>query len=322
MAETRPYHPAAADEHPNGGALVADDFDDADSALSAPEQSLQSLRSSVLEFQQENGVSFPEFGDTHSRMMILKSSVLRFNPNMWLLTLRGELALCPKVHGANRVLDVGTGSGLWAIDYADLHPDAEVTGVDLSPIQPSLVPPNCFFEVDDVEKEWTWTKSFDFIMSRVMAGSLADYESYIQKAYDALEPGGYLELQDLHFPHGCDDGTMTEETAIYRLGHLFLEASIALGRPLNPAPTYKGIMEKVGFEDVVQQKLVWLLGTGLGWTKEEVLVFCTSVRAELKSSAIHGYLPIYVVYGKKPEAPVASPSDAPANASAGAPTTA
>lgn len=45
---------------------------------------------------------------------------------MWLLTLRGALALCPKADGAKRVLDLGTGAGTWAIDYADMYPDAEV----------------------------------------------------------------------------------------------------------------------------------------------------------------------------------------------------
>ena len=46
--------------------------------------------------------------------------------NTWLLTLRGALALSPNVDDAKRVLDLGTGSGIWAIDYADTHPDAEV----------------------------------------------------------------------------------------------------------------------------------------------------------------------------------------------------
>ena len=45
------------------------------------------------------------------------------------------------------------------------------------------VPPNCRFEIDDVEKDWTWSKPFDFIYSRVMAGSFSNYEDYIKKAY-------------------------------------------------------------------------------------------------------------------------------------------
>ena len=57
---------------------------------------------------------------------------------------------------------------------------------------PYSVPPNCSFEIDDVEKDWTWSKPFDFIFSRVMAGSFTDYQAYIDKAYayglPSLEP--------------------------------------------------------------------------------------------------------------------------------------
>lgn len=35
-----------------------------------------------------------------------------------------------------RILDVGTGTGIWAMDVADKYPNAEVYGNDLSPIQP------------------------------------------------------------------------------------------------------------------------------------------------------------------------------------------
>ena len=51
---------------------------------------------------------------------------LEIQHDMWLLTLRGALALSPNVDSAKRVLDLGTGSGIWAIDYADTHPEAEV----------------------------------------------------------------------------------------------------------------------------------------------------------------------------------------------------
>ncbi|KAI3528301.1 methyltransferase [Colletotrichum filicis] len=38
-----------------------------------------------------------------------------------------------------------------ATEMGDFFPNAEVTGIDLSPIQPSWVPPNVKVEVDDVE---------------------------------------------------------------------------------------------------------------------------------------------------------------------------
>jgi SAM-dependent methyltransferase len=60
------------------------------------------------------------------------------------------------VDSPQRVLDIGTGTGIWAIDAAELYPGAEVIGTDISPIQPAWVPPNCKFEIDDAEKEWTY----------------------------------------------------------------------------------------------------------------------------------------------------------------------
>jgi hypothetical protein len=40
--------------------------------------------------------------------------------NLWLLTLKGELGLSPKISGpAKRVLDCGTGTGIWAIEYGE-----------------------------------------------------------------------------------------------------------------------------------------------------------------------------------------------------------
>jgi methylase of polypeptide subunit release factors len=61
--------------------------------------------------------------------------------NMTIMMLDNRLGLAPPNEpGVNvkRVLDVGTGTGIWAIDYADEHPDTQVVGVDLSPIQPDL----------------------------------------------------------------------------------------------------------------------------------------------------------------------------------------
>ena len=42
--------------------------------------------------------------------------------------------------------------GIWSMDVAEMFDAATVTGVDIAPIQPSLVPPNCSFEVDDIEQ--------------------------------------------------------------------------------------------------------------------------------------------------------------------------
>lgn len=49
--------------------------------------------------------------------------------NLYLLTLDYKLGLAPpnkEGSGVKRVLDIGTGTGLWAIEFADEHPEAEV----------------------------------------------------------------------------------------------------------------------------------------------------------------------------------------------------
>jgi methylase of polypeptide subunit release factors len=74
--------------------------------------------------------------------------------HLYLLTYDGQLSVIPDMKDKNfqRVLDVGTGTGIWAIDYgmssghfedtakqriADENPLAEVLGIDISPDQPS-----------------------------------------------------------------------------------------------------------------------------------------------------------------------------------------
>ena len=53
----------------------------------------------------------------------------------------GNLHLAPLTN-PRRVLDIGAGSGIWCIDFAEVFPAAEVLGVDLSANMPAFVPPN------------------------------------------------------------------------------------------------------------------------------------------------------------------------------------
>ena len=54
-----------------------------------------------------------------------------------------------------------------------MYPSAEVIGTDLSPIQPSWVPPNVHFQIDDCILDWTWPENyFDFIHIRNLYGKL------------------------------------------------------------------------------------------------------------------------------------------------------
>lgn len=52
-----------------------------------------------------------------------------------MLLTSGNLHLAPLAN-PKRILDIGTGTGIWAIEMAEQYPDAQVIGIDLSPIQP------------------------------------------------------------------------------------------------------------------------------------------------------------------------------------------
>jgi hypothetical protein len=69
-------------------------------------------------------------------------------------------------------------------EFADANPSAEVVGVDLSPIQPSFVPPNCRFEVDDINQDWTYPNDhFDFVHVRALIGCIPDWTKLYEKAF-------------------------------------------------------------------------------------------------------------------------------------------
>lgn len=59
----------------------------------------------------------------------------------------GGLFWAPIKDAIKTALDVGTGSGIWAMDFADQFPSTSVVGTDISPIQPAWVPPNLRFEI-------------------------------------------------------------------------------------------------------------------------------------------------------------------------------
>ncbi|CAH0021566.1 unnamed protein product [Clonostachys rhizophaga] len=135
------------------------------------ESSTTSINSSILRYREENGRTYHAYKDE-------KYERLDLQYHLSLRTLDDKLYICPVGRDGGiplrNVLDLGTGTGAWALDFAEENPETQVYGVDLSPIQGPFVPPNVTFQVDDVEDQWTYSTKFDFIYSRHMTSSISD----------------------------------------------------------------------------------------------------------------------------------------------------
>lgn len=64
---------------------------------------------------------------------------------------------------------------------ADAHPEATVIGIDLSPIQPSWIPPNLKFEVDDYNMDWLDQDKYDLVHARELLGTVPSWLEMYRK---------------------------------------------------------------------------------------------------------------------------------------------
>jgi SAM-dependent methyltransferase len=233
----------------------------------------------------------------------------------------------------HNVLDIATGTGIWAIEVAQEFPSAQVIGTDLSPIQPSYVPPNCQFFIEDCEDPWDFSQKFDLVHGRALLSCFSKPRTVIASIFEALAPGGFFELQDICFPCASPDGTL-DGTHLQKWQTLMVEGIKNLGKDFEKVKEYGNYMRDAGFVDIVEKKYTWAIGPwirgkkqklwatwwmqnfldgiqgwsmgiltrGMGWSAQEVEVLLAGVRSDVKNwREVHAYVQMYVVYGRKPE---------------------
>ncbi|KAG9004644.1 hypothetical protein FRB94_002184 [Tulasnella sp. JGI-2019a] len=141
--------------------------------------------------------------DLQHNLLKLKIGGLYFKPEAV------RRALAPKQDITPTVLDIGTGSGSWAIDMGRLFPHVEITGLDLAPANlTSTPPPNCHFECDDANLGLShYQNAFNLVHCRLLGLGIKDYRSLLNDIAGMLRPGGvYLSIEvDLRVCDGnCD----------------------------------------------------------------------------------------------------------------------
>ncbi|KAK2049588.1 methyltransferase [Colletotrichum somersetense] len=225
-------------------------------------------------------------------------------------SIGNKLYLAPlKKNKVHRILDVGTGTGIWSMEMGDIFQHAEIIGNDISAIQPPWVPLNVKFEIDDVESPWLHNKKFEYIFVRYMLVAIKDWPKLMNNIYKNLNPGGWVEFQDMNGEYYSDDG-----------------------RTACPGPKLEGWVKDAGFQNVTHQRFKVPIGPWakeyhyrdvgmlnlaqlldglegftiklfcgvLGQTREEVLVLLAKVRQEMKNSPYHAMFDHHVVSAQKP----------------------
>lgn len=329
MAESDATNPITADEF--------DDIHDEAYDESTTTSYVTSIASSIRRGIEENGRTYPTFGKNMYALPVDDEEQDRNDLQHCkiLLILDGKLHLAPITQTPHRILDLGTGSGIWAIDIADAYASALVTGVDIAPVQPLWIPTNCQFEIDDIENDWLYEKNiFDFIHARELMMMVRDWPRLMTQSLDHLRPGGYLEVSGTFPLICCDDNTLPPNSAYQEASKVFFEMGDAMGAPIDAPVSWKGTMERAGFLDVVENIYKIPMGP---WAKDRRLkqigafeltnllegfeaytmrgytqilggdlntlkILLAQARKEISNPNMHTFVYFYNVYGRKAEA--------------------
>lgn len=144
--------------------ITPDDHSDEGFVESNSASLLSTVPSEVTRLREEHGRLFASYGKVQAGdslctvrltcyqnaygMPVDDDELDRLDLNHYKYTMiqGGQLFLAP-VDDPKTILDLGTGTGIWAIEVADKLPSATVIGTDIAPVQPDWIPPNASFQI-------------------------------------------------------------------------------------------------------------------------------------------------------------------------------
>jgi hypothetical protein len=86
-----------------------------------------------------------------------------------------------------------------------------------------------------------------------MYTGIRNFETLIQKCFDNIKPGGWIEVSSIHLCPKSDDGTLPKDAAIVELFQTFHKYSERLGADLDFILHLKQAFKEAGFIKVSQE---------------------------------------------------------------------
>ncbi|KAG5928432.1 hypothetical protein E4U42_000635 [Claviceps africana] len=172
----------------------------------------------------------------------------------------GHLFESPLKKGSKRtlrVLDLGTGTSIWAIDVAtnarSVSTPLEVMAIDVNMIQPQFIPPQVTtLQLDITQTSWgpsVWGNC-DLIHIRQLYGSILPHlwESVYRNAYLHLKHGsGYIEHVEIDWTARWAEDVPTD-SPLQKWSEYFREGMARLGRSLElDGPHVRNCLHRAGF---------------------------------------------------------------------------
>lgn len=241
----------------------------------------ESVKSSIYNYRYEHGRRYHAYKQGENDYFMPNDEHEQFRMDMQhqcMMIASGSALHHAPVQYPRRALDLGTGTGVWAMEMSDKYPQCMVYGVDLSPIQPTWAPANLKFEIEDVEDEWTWPANhFDLIYSKLMlVGAIKNWRRYFEQAFNHLAPDGYFELMEVTAFIRSDHFVITPENPLQRWTTLLRQGVEAFGSSLDlDFEKIANLMREVGFVDVVCKPFKVPIGT---WPADPVLKRAGSIQ--------------------------------------------